>query len=86
MASRKGIKAKMLKWMGKEAHAWINDMLNDASQHGMPFDWSTNWTKPLHKVLSWSIHTKVERFTYRVVQSMGLWLEIRVDQIYSMIT
>ena len=27
----------MLKWRGKEAHVW------------MPYDWTTNWIKPLHK-------------------------------------
>jgi hypothetical protein len=39
----------MLKWTGKEAHIWICDMFNDALQHGMPYDWTTNWIKPLHK-------------------------------------
>ena len=39
----------MLKWMGKEAHSWINDMFNRALQHGMSYDWTTTWIKPLHK-------------------------------------
>ena len=39
----------MLKWMGKEAHVWINDMFNHALQHGIAYDWTTNWIKPLHK-------------------------------------
>ena len=29
--------------------AWIRDMFNYASQHGMSHDWTTNWIKPLHK-------------------------------------
>ena len=33
----------------KEAHTWISDMFNDALQHGMPYDWTTNWIKPLYK-------------------------------------
>ena len=41
------LKAEMLKWAGKEAHLWISDMFNDALQHGMPYDWTTNWVKPL---------------------------------------
>ena len=24
-------------------------MFNDALQHGMPYNWTTNWIKPLHK-------------------------------------
>ena len=47
--SIKCIKAEMLKWAGKEACVWISDMFNDALQHGMPYDWTTNWIKPLHK-------------------------------------
>ena len=39
----------MLKWTGSEAHVWISDMFNHALQHGMLFDWTTNWIKPLHK-------------------------------------
>ena len=39
----------MLKWMGKEAHSWINDMFNHALQHDMLYDQTTNWIKPLHK-------------------------------------
>ena len=35
--------------MGKEARVWISDMFNHASQHGMPYDLTTNWIKPLHK-------------------------------------
>ena len=34
---------------GKETHVRISDMFNDALQHGMPYDWTTNWIKPLHK-------------------------------------
>ena len=54
MASQKAsdlqcIKVEMLKWTGKEAHAWIRDMFNHALQRGMPYDWTTNWIKPLHK-------------------------------------
>ena len=52
LASRKEsdlqcIKAKMLKWAGKEAHVWVSDMFNDGLQHGIPYDWTTNWIKPL---------------------------------------
>ena len=43
------IKVEMLKWAGKEAHVWISDMFNDALQHGMQYDWTTNWIKLLHK-------------------------------------
>ena len=55
LASRKAsdlqyIKVEMLKWAGKETHVWINDMFNDALQHGMLYDWTTNSIKPLHKV------------------------------------
>ena len=39
----------MLKWTGKEANAWIKDIFNHALQHGMLYDWTTNWIKPLHK-------------------------------------
>ena len=39
----------MLKWIGKEAHIWICDMFNDALQHGMPYDSTTSWIKPIHK-------------------------------------
>ena len=39
----------MLKWTGKEAHIWISDMFNDALQHRMSYNWTTNWIKPLHK-------------------------------------
>ena len=39
----------MLKWTGKEAHAWISDMIDHALQHDMPYYWNTNWIKPLHK-------------------------------------
>ena len=39
----------MLKWMGKEAHAWISEMFNHVLQHGMPDYWSTNWIKCLCK-------------------------------------
>ena len=39
----------MLKWAGKEAHVQIRDMFNDALQHGMSYDWTTNWIKPLHR-------------------------------------
>ena len=54
LASRKAsdlqcIKVEMLKWTGKEAHAWISDMFNHALQHDMPLEWTTNWIKPLHK-------------------------------------
>jgi len=44
-----GMKVEMLKWMPKDAHAWISEMFNLALQHGMPHDWNTNWIKPLHK-------------------------------------
>ena len=37
-----GIKVKMLKWRGKEAHVWISVMFNNALQHGMLYDWTTN--------------------------------------------
>ena len=36
----KGIKDEMLKWKGKEAHAWVDYLFNQALQHGMPYDWS----------------------------------------------
>ena len=37
----------MLKWMGKEEHAW---MFNHALHNGMLYGWTTNWEiKPLHK-------------------------------------
>ena len=54
MASRKAsdlqcIKAEMLKCTGQEAHVWISYMFNHALQHGMSYDWTTNWIKPLHK-------------------------------------
>ena len=54
LASRKAndlqcIKAEMLKWTGKEAHVWLSDMFSDSLQHGMPYDWTTNWIKSLHK-------------------------------------
>ena len=57
LASRKAsdlqcIKVEMLKWMGKEAHAWINDTFNHSLQHGMSFDWTTNWIKPLYRAHS----------------------------------
>ena len=39
----------MLKWTGKEAHAWISDIFNNALQHGTSYDCTTNWIKPLHK-------------------------------------
>ena len=35
--------------MGKEVHVWINNMFNVALQRGMPYGWSTNWIKHLHK-------------------------------------
>ena len=41
--------SEMFKWIGKEAHACISDMFNYAFQHGMPYDWTTSWIKPLHK-------------------------------------
>ena len=43
------IKAEMLKWTRKDAHVWINDMFYHVFQHGMPYNWTTNWIKPLHK-------------------------------------
>ena len=43
------IQAEMLKWTGKEAHAWISDMFNHALQHGMAYDWTPNWIKALYK-------------------------------------
>ena len=54
MATRKagdlqGFKSEMLKWAGKAAQEWICLMFNMALQHGMPYDWTTNWIKPLHK-------------------------------------
>ena len=39
----------MLKWTGQEAHAYVHDMFNYALQHGMPYEWTTNQIKPLHK-------------------------------------
>ena len=33
------------KWTGKETHAQINDVFN----HGLPYNWNTNWIKPVHK-------------------------------------
>ena len=39
----------MLKWTEKEAHAWICDMFNHALEHGMLYDWTANWIKPIHK-------------------------------------
>ena len=39
----------MLKWMGKEGHAWISDRFNHALQRCMSYSWTTNWIKPLHK-------------------------------------
>ena len=44
-----GIKAEMLKWTSEDTRVWICDMFNLALQHGLPYDWSTNWIKPLHK-------------------------------------
>lgn len=39
----------MIKWVGEETHGWICNMFNLALQYGMPYDWTTNWVKPLHK-------------------------------------
>ena len=39
----------MLKWKGDKAHAWIHDMFNYSLQHGMPYGWTQNSIKPLHK-------------------------------------
>ena len=39
----------MLKRTRKEVHAWISDMFNHTLQHGIPYDSTTNWIKPLHK-------------------------------------
>ena len=33
-----GLKTKMLKWMGIEAHAWITYLFNHALQNGTPYD------------------------------------------------
>mgnify|MGYP007130480429 CR=1 FL=1 len=46
--NRQCIKAKMLKWTRKEAYAWIRNIFNHALQHGMSYDWATNWIKPLN--------------------------------------
>ena len=40
---------EMLTWTGKETHSWISDVFNNALQHDMPYDQTTNWIKPLHK-------------------------------------
>ena len=42
------VKAEMLKWKLKEAHAWISDIFNHALQHHMSHG-CTNWIKSLHK-------------------------------------
>ncbi|MCO5568183.1 hypothetical protein L7F22_021879 [Adiantum nelumboides] len=44
-----GFKSEMLKWTREEAHSWTRDMFDLALKHGIPHDWSTSWTKLLHK-------------------------------------
>ena len=35
--------------MDGKGSTWISDMFNHALQHGIPYDWTTNQIKPLHK-------------------------------------
>ena len=35
--------------MGKETCAQISDMFHHVLQHGMPYNWTMNWIKPLQK-------------------------------------
>jgi len=40
----------MLKWVGDEAIAFIQDLFSMVMDQGMPKEWIENWIKPIHKV------------------------------------